>query len=54
MPDFLEIEYMPNPQSRSADPAAREMLVRAEELGAARWVRTKSRSASHTILLAMA
>ena len=34
MPDFLEIEDMPNPQSRSADPAAREMLVRAAELGA--------------------
>jgi carbon-monoxide dehydrogenase catalytic subunit len=30
----LEIEDMPNPQSRSADPAAREMLIRAAELGA--------------------
>ena len=34
MPDFLEIEDMPNPQNRSADPAAREMLIRAAELGA--------------------
>jgi hypothetical protein len=34
LPDFSEIEDMPNPQNRSADPAAREMLVRAAELGA--------------------
>jgi carbon-monoxide dehydrogenase catalytic subunit len=30
----LEIEDMPKPESRSADPAAREMLIRAAELGA--------------------
>ena len=34
MPDYSEIEHMPNPQNRSADPAALEMLVRAGELGA--------------------
>ena len=34
MPDYSETEDMPNPQNRSADPAAREMLIRAAELGA--------------------
>ena len=34
MPGCWESNEMTNPQNRSADPAAREMLVLAEELGA--------------------